>query len=210
MRHNRIIRIGITGGMGAGKSTVAEVFERAGLLVVDADMVARDVLALYEEVNDYIRKTYGEEYFLPDGSLDRRRFGRRIFSDEKALAEYEKVIMPFIIDEIRERFEYISEATEDSFAVLDAPLLFDVREADVYDVAVTVEMPLEMQIERVMERDSLSRQEVLDRISRQMTRAEREALADHVIVNDGSVEELEAKARKVLAEIRKKGEDGQA
>ncbi len=210
MRRNKIIRIGITRGMGAGKSTVAEIFERAGLLVVDADMVSRDVLALYEEVNDYIRRTYGEEYFLPDGSLDRRRFGRRIFADEKALAEYEKVIMPFIIEEIRERFEYISDATEDSYAVLDAPLLFDVREADVYDVAVTVEMPLEMQIERVMERDSLSRQEVLDRISRQMTRAERETLADYVIVNDGSLEELEARALEVLADIRAKGGDGEA
>lgn len=209
MRQNKIIRIGITGGMGAGKSTVAEIFEREGLLVVDADMVSRDVLGLYEEVNDYIRKTFGEEYFQSDGTLNRRKFGLRIFSDEKALAEYEDVIMPFIIGEIKERFEYISDATEDSYAVLDAPLLFNVAEADIYDVAVTVEMPLEMQIERVMERDSLSRQEVLDRINRQMTRAEREILADYIIINDGSIDELEAKALNVLATIRGKGRDGQ-
>ena len=115
--------------------------------------------------------------------------------------------MPLIIDEIRERFAYIEDATEDSFAVLDAPLLFDVRESDVYDVSITVEMPLEMQIERVMERDSLSRQEVLDRISRQMTRAERESRADYVIINDGSIEELEQKALKVLSLILRKGQE---
>ena len=142
MRPDKITRIGITGGMGAGKSTVAEVFEREGLLVVDADMVSKDVLSLYDEVKDYIRKTYGQEYFLPDGSLDRRKFGRTIFADEEALDAYEEVIMPLIIDEIRERFAYIEDATEDSFAVLDAPLLFDVRESDVYDGSITVEMPL--------------------------------------------------------------------
>lgn len=208
MRQNKLTRIGITGGMGAGKSTVSQIFEEAGLLVIDADMVSRDVLEEYPEVHDYIHRTYGDDYFLENGDLDRRKFGRRIFPDPAALAEYQKVIMPFIVDEIKERFQYIEEATEDEFAVLDAPLLFQVRESDVYDVAVTVEMPRELQIQRVMARDELSTEEVEARLARQMTQEERVALADYVIINDGSVEELKEKAEAVLARIKARGSHG--
>lgn len=205
MRQNKLIRIGITGGMGAGKTTVADFFEAQGLLVVNADMIARDVLDLYPQVLEYIRQTYGEKFFRPDGSLDRRSFGQMIFSDPVALARYEAVIMPFILEEVKERLAYIEAVTEDEYAVLDAPLLFQVRDEDVYDVAITVEMPQELQLRRVMERDGLSEEEVLNRLSRQMSRQEREALADYVIVNDGSLAELEEKARQVLDQIRQRG-----
>ncbi len=205
MRQNKLIRIGITGGMGAGKSTVAQLLQEQGLLVIDADMVARDVLELYPEVSDYIRKTHGDEYFREDGSLDRRRFGQMIFRDPAALKAYEKVILPLVVNEVRERFEYIEDATDDEYAVLDAPLLFQVREAEVYDVAVTVEMPEELQIRRAMERDGLSEAEVRSRILRQMSRQEREALADYVIVNDGTLDELKDKTLKVWEEIRHRG-----
>lgn len=205
MRQNKLIRIGITGGMGAGKTTVTRLFEEAGLLSIDADMVSRDVLEEYPEVHDYIRANYGEEYFLPNGDLDRRKFGRRVFPDPDALVRYEAVIMPFIIYEIKERFNYIEEATEDEFAVLDAPLLFQVRAHDVFDVSITVEMDEELEIERVMERDGLDREEVVARLSRQMTRAQREELADYIITNNGTVEELKEKALAVLAEIRQRG-----
>lgn len=205
MRQNKLIRIGITGGMGAGKSTVAQLLQEQGLLVIDADMVARDVLELYPEVSDYIRQTHGDEYFREDGSLDRRRFGQMIFQDPAALKAYEKVILPLVVNEVRERFEYIEDATDDEYAVLDAPLLFQVREAEVYDVAVTVEMPEELQIRRAMERDGLSEAEVRSRILRQMSRQEREALADYVIVNDGTLDELKDKTLKVWEEIRHRG-----
>ena len=210
MRQNKLIRIGITGGMGAGKTTVTRLYEEADILAIDADMVSRDVLEEYPEVHDYIRTTYGEEYFLPNGDLERRAFGRRVFSDPKALADYEAVIMPFIIYEIKERFNYIDDATEDEYAVLDAPLLFQVREHDVYDVSITVEMDEALTIERVMERDGLDREEVIARISQQMPRAQREKLADYVITNNGTVEELKEKALQVLDEIRRKGSHGQA
>lgn len=205
MRQNKLVRIGITGGMAAGKTTVADLMAEAGLLVVDADMVSRDVLDVYPEVPDYIRQTYGEDYFLADGSLDRRKFGQMIFSDPAALAAYEAVIMPFIIAEIKERFSFIAEATDDEFAVLDAPLLFQGPNEDVYDVAVTVEMPLELQVRRAMARDGLSEAAVLTRISRQLSRQERENRADYVIVNDGTLEELNEKVLKVLEQIRQRG-----
>lgn len=210
MRQNKLIRIGITGGMGAGKTTVTRLYEEADILAIDADMVSRDVLEEYPEVHDYIRATYGEEYFLPNGDLDRRAFGRRVFSDPKALADYEAVIMPFIIYEIKERFNYIEDATEDEYAVLDAPLLFQVRDQDVYDVSITVEMDEELTIERVMERDGLDREEVIARISQQMPRVQRERLADYIITNNGTVEELKEKALQVLDEIRQKGSHGHA
>lgn len=205
MRQNKLKRIGITGGIGAGKTTVAEIFDKAGLLVVDADMVSRDVLELYPEIANYIRRCYQEEYFRADGSLDRRKFGKMVFSDPAALADYEKVIMPCIVDEINERFAFIEEATEDEFAVLDAPLLFEVGEEPVHDVAITVEMPLDLQIQRVMARDGLSETDVVNRIQRQRSRAQRESLSDYVIVNDGSLEELTNKALQILDEIKHRG-----
>ena len=208
MRQNKLTRIGITGGMGAGKSTVSRIFEESGLLVIDADMVSRDVLEEYPEVHDYIRKTFGDEYFLENGDLDRRKFGRRIFPDERALAQYQEVIMPFIVAEIKERFDYIRDATDDEYAVVDAPLLFQVRDYDIYDVAVTVEMPRDIQIQRVMERDDLSTEEVEGRLARQMSQEEREELADYVILNDGSVEDLQKKAEAVLAQINARGTHG--
>lgn len=202
MRQNKLIRIGVTGGMGAGKTTVADILEEAGLLVVDADMISRDVLELYPEVHDYIRTTYGTAFDTADGALDRRSFARMIFAKPDELARYEEVIMPFILEEIRERFAFIEEATTDEYAVLDAPLLFEVRDKDVYDLAVTVEMPEDLQVRRAMARDGLTEEEVRARIARQMPRAKREKLADYVIVNDGSLEELREKTLAVLDAIR--------
>lgn len=196
----RLLRLGVTGGMGAGKSTVTGFLKEAGLPVINSDEVAREILEKHPEVMDYIKSEYGREVLLADGSLDRKAFGRKIFADEAALSRYEAVIMPHILSDIQETF-LILEAQEIPLAVLEAPILFEVAK-DLVDVAITVEILPDLQIQRIMDRDGLSRQEVTDRLKRQMTWQQRVELADYVIWNDGNLEDLKQATLGVLASIR--------
>lgn len=199
------IVLGITGGMGTGKSTVAKFFQKAGYPLIDSDALAREVLELYPAILDYIRNRFGQGVFHEEGSLNRKAFGRLIFKDEEELTAYEGVILPYIILEIKKRILALKKAGE-KLIILEAPLLFQVAEPLV-DLALTVEVSPEIQRARIMARDHLTQEEISQRIQRQMTSEERQTKADIVLFNNGDLKDLEQSCQQLLHRLKEKMND---
>lgn len=190
------MRIGLTGGIASGKSTVSLYLASLGMEIIDGDLLAREVLVLYPEILTYLQDTYGDLIFQ-EGQLDRRALGRIIFQDEEKKRAYLDVIMPKIVEEARIR---LKEA-KGSFVVLDAALLFEEGLEKDVDITVTVFVPYEVQLERLLKRDGLTVSEAVSRIRSQMPLAEKKRRADHVVDNSGSREETYQQINEILKSL---------
>lgn len=191
--------IGLTGGIGSGKSTVSGYLEKQGITVVDADRISRLVVMPGSEALDEIKDVFGEEYILPDGNLDRKKLGRYVFSDRTALWKLNYIMSNRIGQEIDRQIK----ASTTDITVLDAATLIESGYDTLVDALWIVDADDEVRIKRVMERDGATRQEVLDRMGNQMTREERLARECTVIDNSGSVEETYENVRRALDEAEK-------
>lgn len=179
-----MVRIGLTGGIATGKTTMTRHLRSLGIPVIEADVVSREVLEIYPEIGEYLRSTYGEAIY-EDGVLDRKALGRIIFQSEDHRKRYRDVIMPRIRQEIEKRLR----ETQDELVVLDAPLLFEEDFQKDVDVTITVYAREEVQLARLMERDGYTKDEARRRIAAQMDLREKMRLSDFVIDNSGSLEE---------------------
>ncbi|NLB19597.1 MAG: dephospho-CoA kinase [Clostridium sp.] len=138
-----MIKIGLTGGIASGKTTVTNHLKALGFKVIEADEIAREVLEIYPEILAYLRLTYGEKIFN-EGKLNRRLLGKIIFQNEIKREEYGKVIMPRIIEEIKKRLE----ASENDIVFVDAPLLFEEGLDEQVDYTITVYVRRSIQLKR--------------------------------------------------------------
>ena len=190
--------IGLTGGIGTGKSTVSAYLKQKNIPVVDADQIAREITAPGSPVLDDIRVLLGDEVFFEDGTMDRQKVASVIFSNQEILSAYEALTTAEAVRRcISELEEYRQMGTYD-MAVLDAPLLFECGLESQTDEDWVVDADLETRISRVMARDGISRQAIMDRIHRQMSSEKKREMADFVIDNSGSLDELHAQIDQLL------------
>jgi dephospho-CoA kinase len=184
--------VGLTGGIGSGKSTVADVFASLGVPVIDTDVISRELTAPGGAALEAIRVAFGESVMQADGALDRAALRRRVFVDEAARHQLEAILHPLI----RQRVEQIlSQLAAARYAVLVVPLLVETGAyRDVLQRILVVDCPEATQISRVMARSGLARDEVLAILAAQATRAERLAVADDVILNTTSQADLRSAA----------------
>ena len=191
--------IGLTGGIGSGKSTVSNYLREHGCTIVDADQIARQVVEPGSEALEEIKKVFGANFLTKDGKLDRKKMGRLVFANRAMLAKLEAILNSRINGEIWRQIQ----AAETDIVVLDAATLIEAG----YDANVEklwiVDAEDEVRIERVMARDGLSRQEVLDRMNNQMSREERLDRECTVIDNSGTIEETYENVRRELEALRK-------
>ncbi|WP_315583459.1 dephospho-CoA kinase [Actinomyces viscosus] len=180
--------MGLTGGIGAGKSTVAALLAEHGAVVTSADDVSRDVVNPGSDGLAAVVAEFGDEILTSDGSLDRRALGRVVFSDELRLARLEEILLPLIAAEAWARMETVPAG---QVAVYDVPLLVEGQMQDLFDLVVVVEADLELRLERLAER-GMERDEALARIASQATDEQRRAVADVVLTNSGAIDELKA------------------
>lgn len=192
--------IGLTGGIASGKSTVARLFEARGARVVDADRLAREVVAPGSPGLAEVVAAFGAEVLGPDGSLDRAWLGRRVFGDREARRRLEAITHPRIAARFWEETERAREAGV-PVVVYEAALLVESGGRGAVESLVVVVASPEAQRARARVRDGLSEAEVQARIDAQVSMAERLAAADHVIHNDGSPEELEAQVAALWATL---------
>ncbi|WP_172119996.1 dephospho-CoA kinase [Actinomyces faecalis] len=185
-RSARPLRVGLTGGIGSGKSTVAGELAARGAHVVDADAVARAVVEPGQAGLDEIRQAFGETVLRPDGSLDRAALAARVFDDDEARARLEAIILPRVAFTAARQME---AADPGQVAVYDVPLLAEGGMADLFDAVVVVTALREPRLDR-LEARGLSRADAEARMSRQASDEEREALADLVLRNDAGLGEL--------------------
>ena len=185
--------IGLTGGIGAGKSTVAELLRGHGAVVVDVDALGREVIGPSGSAVEAVVARFGEEVRGADGSIDRPALAGKVFSDPEALAALNAISHPAIDQLLDERLSEIADRAPDRIVVLDMAVL---AESDLgrgithsYEVVIVVEAPREVRIERLVDR-GLTVEDAEARMASQATDAERRTLADHVIDNRGDLDEL--------------------
>lgn len=192
--------LGLTGGIGAGKSTVAALLAERGALVIDADAVTRDLQRPGQPVYSAIVNRFGAEVTAPDGSLDRRALAEVVFADPAALAELEALTHPAVAAAIAGRLAAAAGGAEE-VVVLDIPLLLETGHYRVDGVAV-VDCPTELAVRRLVERRGMAEGDVRARMARQATQEERLAGADFVIDNGGPPERLASEVERAWTWIQ--------
>ena len=182
--------IGLTGGIGTGKSTVSAYLKEKGCVILDADKMSRQLTAPGGAALPEIRKTFGNEVFFEDGTLDRKKLGNIVFNDKEKLKELEKLTTEKVVEQTVDGLVRLRKAGYSGIVIIDAPLLFECNMQVLTEESWLVTTDLEVRIERIMKRDGLDRQNILDRINNQMSDEEKRVIADYVIDNSGSLEHL--------------------
>lgn len=193
-----MILVGLTGGIGSGKSTVASMLAARGAVIVDADQVVRDVQRPGSPVLTSLAERFGPEVIGSDGELDRAAVAAKAFGDPDALADLNKIVHPAVGAEMNRRVEELSHT--DHVVVLDIPLLAE-RPREGLQATLVVDVPADLQIERLLGR-GMDRDDAVARIGRQASREDRLAIATDVLDNSGSLAHLEQQVDEVWARIR--------
>lgn len=186
--------IGLTGGIASGKSTVARLWEARGAVLIDSDVIAREVVAPGTPGLAEITERFGTEVITADGSLDRPALGAIVFSDPQARADLEAITHPRVLARTR---ELISAAGADRLVVHDIPLLVELNRADEYDLVVVVSAPVEDRVARMVRDRGMTQEQARARIAAQATDEQRRAVADVWLENDSTPAALEAEAVRV-------------
>lgn len=196
-----MLTVGLTGSVASGKSTVARVWAEAGVPVVSADELARRVVEPGSPGLDEVVEAFGEEVVAPDGSLDRGALRKRVFRDDEARRNLEAILHPRI-EALRRR--WIEERRREGapLVVAEIPLLFEVGLDDAFDVTVVVHAGREECLRRLVEDRGLDEDEARRMIDAQLDPEEKRRRADVVLENDGTVAELEERARGLLERLR--------
>lgn len=185
-------RIALTGGIASGKSTVADLLADKGAIIIDADVLAREVVEPGTPGLALIEERFGREVLRLDGSLDRARLGQFVFADADARADLNAIVHPRVRRLATER-RLIASASDPGAVVIDViPLLVETGQAGSFDTVIVVDAPETAQLERLMARNGLPEADAAARLAAQATRAQRLAVADHVVDNTGSPAELAA------------------
>jgi dephospho-CoA kinase len=194
--------VGLTGGIATGKSTVTEMFRERGVVILDFDVMSRDVVEPDTPAWHDIVAHFGESILSADRTLDRAKIGDIVFPDAEERKKLEGFIYPRLFEEYNRLLSEIEEADPDALVLVDTPLLFEAKLEGMFGKILVVYATRELQIERLTERDGLDMDAVLARIDAQMPTEEKLEGADYVIRNCGSLEGVERAVEEILADLK--------
>ncbi len=196
-----MLKVGLTGGIGCGKTVVRRRLEERGIPTLDADAVVHRLLQSGTDVTRQIAKSFGRAVIASDGSVDRKALGAIVFRDEEARKKLNAIVHPGVWREI-ERFFEEREKASDPVAVVDAALMIETGSYRRYDLVVVVHCPPELQLERLMARDGLSQEDALRRVHLQIPIEEKRPFADFLVDTSGSIEESLRQADELASELQ--------
>lgn len=195
--------IGLTGGIAAGKSTVAKLWRELGATEIDADQLAREVVAPGSLGAAEIEKRFGKEFFDAEGILNRQKLAELVFSDPSARKDLEAIVHPLVQKRAR---ELIAELPDEAIVVYSVPLLVEANVSLPFDTVVTVEAPEEVRINRLMESRQMSREEAVSRIENQAKPIERVSRADFVLNSNQPIDLLLSDARTLFQTFKQQAQ----
>ncbi|MFI5856940.1 dephospho-CoA kinase [Streptomyces parvulus] len=196
-----MLKVGLTGGIGAGKSEVSRLLVGHGAVLIDADLIAREVVAPGTPGLAAVVEAFGEDVLAADGSLDRPKLGSIVFADPERLAALNAIVHPLV----GERSRALEEAAdEDAVVVHDVPLLTENGLAPLYDVVVVVDAAPATQLDRLVRLRGMTEQDARARMAAQATREQRREIADLVVDNDVPLDELRRRVAEVWTELTRR------
>ncbi|HWD81093.1 MAG TPA: dephospho-CoA kinase [Kribbella sp.] len=200
-----MLRVGLTGGIGSGKSAVSARLAARGAVVIDSDVLAREVVARGTDGLAEVVAAFGSGVLTADGDLDRPALGKIVFGDEPARRKLESIVHP----RVRARSAEIEAAADpDAIVVHDIPLLVETGQADKFDLVLVVDVPVQTQVERLTAQRGMTAAEAEQRIASQASRADRLAVADVVVDNSGSLADLDHRLDEVWATFEHRASHG--
>ncbi len=197
-----MLRVGLTGGIGSGKSEVSRLLAAHGAVVIDADVLAREVVEPGTPGLAAVVEAFGEQVLRPDGSLDREALGRVVFADPAQRARLNAIVHPLVGAATAERFAAAEAADPDAVVVHDVPLLVEVGMHRAYDAVVVVAAEPQTQLRRLVELRGMAEEDAGARIAAQAPLEDKLAVATHVIRNDGSLDELAEQVDRLWEELQ--------
>lgn len=188
-----MFKIGLTGGIGSGKSTVSTLFEEFNIPVIDADIIAHQLVAINQPALKQLAQTFGSDITNSDGSLNRSKLKQQIFSDTQKKQQLEAILHPLIYAQIKKQISTLKTA----YCIISIPLLIETAKTGFVDRILVIDCPIELQITRVQQRDKLTEVQINSIISSQVSRTERLAVADDVIDNTKTALQLAQQVKKL-------------
>jgi dephospho-CoA kinase len=193
-----VVTLGVTGGLGAGKSTACQRFKENGAVIFDADSVAKEILQTTQEVQDRIAEEFGTDV-VKDGRVDTRKLASQAFSNEENQSILNNIVHPYVIEAFEKRRDELEKKV--GLLVVDAPLIFESGFDSHLDHTLLIFASLKMRIARALRRGNLTREEILRRMDLQMPEEDKRDLASFVIENNGSIEELNQEIDKLYQQL---------
>ncbi|HVT19874.1 MAG TPA: dephospho-CoA kinase [Mycobacteriales bacterium] len=197
-----MLNVGLTGGIGAGKSEVTRRFAALGAHIIDADALAREVVEPGTPGLEAVVAEFGPEVRAADGSLDREAVAAKVFADDEARARLNAIVHPLIGERVFALLAEYEAADPDGILINDVPLIAEAGVAERYEVIVVVDAPVDTQLDRLVRLRGMTREAAQARIDVQASREQRLALADFVITNDGDLDALDRQVADVWAELK--------
>lgn len=185
-----MIIIGLTGGIGTGKSTVSNYLKNKGCLILDADAISRQMTEKGQPALEDISKNFGSHLIDEEGNLNRQALGNIVFNDKEKLDILQSIITNKVVENINNNILRLKEERFEGIVIIDAPLLFECNMEAIADENWLVVANLETRLNRVAARDGLSHEQILSRINNQMSQDEKEKLSNVILDNSGTLEEL--------------------
>lgn len=196
-----MFKVGLTGGIATGKSTVSGIFTRKGFEVIDADLIAREILNLYPELLKEIKETFGAHFFNEEGNLNRKALGDYIFKYPGERKKLDDIMIPPIKNEIFKRFEE-KEREGIKICILDAPTLIEHGLHDSMDVNILVWAEKNIQIERIKNRDKVNTEQALNRINAQMKLEEKKKYVNFILDNSKGLEYVRQQVDEIVEVLK--------
>jgi dephospho-CoA kinase len=200
----KLLRVGLTGGIGSGKSEVARRLAEHGAVLIDADVAARKVVEPGSPGLAQVAEAFGDEVVRPDGSLNRERLGEIVFGDPGLRAKLNAIVHPLVRAWMQEAERAAVRANGDAVVVHDVPLLAESRGTAGFDTVIVVDVPPDLQIERLVSQRGMPEEQARARMAAQAGREQRLAVADIVIGNSGSLDDLDRRVAEVWADLERR------
>ncbi|MBV9487179.1 MAG: dephospho-CoA kinase [Frankiaceae bacterium] len=196
-----MLNVGLTGGIGAGKSEVTKRFAALGATVIDADALAREVVAIGTPGLDAVIAEFGEEMRGDDGGLDRDKMAALVFNDDEARQRLNGIVHPLVGERVFELLAQAERDDPDGILLNDVPLIVEAGVAERYEVIVVVDAPEDVQLDRLLNIRGMSEADARARMGKQASREDRRAIADYVIDNSGDLADLQRQVDEVWAAL---------